>query len=278
MALTNFVPTIWSQEINFQLYTMLVALSVVNRDYEGEIANHGDTVKINRPAAVTVSTYNVGSDISFQVPTSTQTTLSINQQNYIAITIDDVRKAQANIELMRPYVQEGAYALADTLDTFIFSKYTGADAGNVIAKATLSNSTIWDALVSAKKNLSLNNVPTPGRWMVLSPNEIALLEDSSEFQRASQLGDDVSRNGFAGRAAGFDIFESNNLTVANDGSHNVRHCVYGTNAAITFANQLTKMESGRHEKQFADYVRGLMLYGAAVVKPKALGDLRAIVA
>lgn len=275
MALTNFVPTIWSRELNYSLKKALVALNLVNTDYEGEIANAGDTVKINRPSSISVGTYNVGSDISFATPTSAQTTFSIDQQKYIAFTVDDVRKRQANVELMRPYTEEASYALSDTVDQFIFGKYTAA--GDNVTKATYTSSTIWGGLVSVKQKLSEANVPSQGRWIALSPAEIALLEQSSEFQRASDLGDQTSRNGFVGRAAGFDVYETNNLTTANDGSHNVKHCMAGTNSAITFAMQLTQMESGRHENKFADFVKGLLLYGAAVPKPAALVDFRVIV-
>ena len=41
-----FVPEIWSQKLNALLEKECVMLQCVNRNYEGEIANQGDTVKI----------------------------------------------------------------------------------------------------------------------------------------------------------------------------------------------------------------------------------------
>lgn len=278
MSVSNFVPKFWGKELNYALRALLVGLTLVNTNWEGEIKKAGDTVYIHRPSAVNVSDYNIGSDITFQTPTSSRTTLTVDQQKYFAITLDDIEMVQSSVDLMPEYTDEGIYALADALDSHIFGRYTGADASNVIAKQTLSSSNIWTALTDAKAKLSKNNVPHQGRFIVLSPDEIALLERSTEFQRASNMGDETSRNGFVGRAAGFDVFESNNLVTANDGSHNVRHCVFGTRAAITFAHQMTKIKAGEHEKGFSEYVKGLWVYGSAVVKPKALGDLRAIVA
>lgn len=278
MSLDNFIPELWARELNFSLKKSLVGLQLVNQDYEGEIANAGDTVHITRPAAISVGTYTPGSDITVETPTSSQLNLTIDQIKYFAFDVEDVKRVQANVDLMRPYLEEANYALQDTVDQHIFGKYTDADSSNVITKATLTSSNIWAKLVEAKKLLSKNNVPQQGRWIVLSPDEIALLEESTEFQRASSLGDDTARNGFRGRAAGFDVFESNNVTAASDGTDNVRHCVFGHRMAITFAMQFSRMESMRREKRFADLVKGLLLYGSKTVKTKAIGDLRAIVA
>ena len=267
MALTDFAPEIWSTVLNYQLYKNMVGLSVVNRDYEGEIARSGDTVHITRPGAVTVNDWAANTDLTIESPTETQLDLVIDQQKYFAFTIENIEQVQSNVELIPPYTQEAAYALADTADQFIFGKYTDADASNQGTAVAFTSSNIWAQLTAAKRNLSENNVPKTGRFMVLSPEEIELLEQATEFQRASDMGDEVSRNGFMGRAAGFDIFESNNLTEAA----NVRYCVYGHRIAWTFADQILNTEAVPMERRFADLVKGLHVYGMKTIKPKALG-------
>jgi hypothetical protein len=47
--------------------------------------------------------------------------------------------------------------------------------------------------------------------------------------------------------------------------------LFGTSEAISFADQIAMVESIRHQKQFADIVRGHNLYGAKVVQPDYLG-------
>jgi hypothetical protein len=49
--------------------------------------------------------------------------------------------------------------------------------------------------------------------------------------------------------------------------------MFGTSRAISFANQILKVEAYRVEKRFADAVKGLNVYGAKVVRPEALGVL-----
>lgn len=276
MSVDNFKPTIWSRELLFSLKKNLVARSIANTNYQGEITNEGDTVKIQTPDAINVGDY-TGADITFQGLTSATQSLAIDQAKYFAFLVDDVDQAQANVPLMQSYMVEASFALADELDTHMFGLYTDADASNVIAKATLTDSNIYGKLVEAKKLLSANNVPMMGRWAVLSPDEIALLENSSEFISASDLGDETKQTGFAGRIAGFQVFESNNVAEANDGTDDVRHLPFGHSIAWTLAEQIVSTEAGRREAGFSDFVKGLHVYGTKVVRPKALGDLRAIV-
>jgi hypothetical protein len=46
---------------------------------------------------------------------------------------------------------------------------------------------------------------------------------------------------------------------------------FGTNAALTFAAQFTKMETLRSEQSFSNLVRGLQVYGYKVVNGVAIG-------
>lgn len=270
MSVANFIPEIWSRELLYSLKKSHVANSLVNRNYQGEISREGDTVRIQTPDAITTGSY-TGADIDFQGLTSATQSLSIDVANYFAFLVDDVDQAQANVPLMQSYMQESAFSLADDFDEDVFSEYVNADSSNVIGNTTLTASNIYSTLVTAKKNLSLNNVPSMGRWVVLSPEEIALLEDSDEFTAASDLGDSIKRTGFVGRIAGMEIFESNNL---RDGG-SIRYLLYGYTGAITAADQIVKTEAGRSEKKFADFVKGLHVYGIKTVRGKGLGTIQA---
>lgn len=276
MSVDNFKPTIWSRELLYSLKKNLVARQIANTNYQGEITSEGDTVKIQTPDAINVGDY-TGSDITFQGLTSATQSLVIDRAKYFAFLVDDVDQAQSNVPLMQSYMEEASFALADELDSHMFSLYTDADSSNVIDKEALTASNIYSKLTEAKKLLSLNNVPQMGRWAVLSPDEISLLEDSSEFTAASDLGDNVKQTGIVGRIAGFQVYESNNVAEADDGTDDVRHLPFGHSIAWTLAEQIVSTEAGRREAGFSDFVKGLHVYGTKVVRPTALGDLRAII-
>lgn len=274
MSVDNFKPTIWSRELLYSLKKTLVARSLTNTNYQGEIESEGDTVKIQSPDSITTGDYD-GSDIDFQDLSSSSQSLEIDEAKYFAFLVDDVDQAQANVDLIQGYMQEASYSLGDAADKFIFELYSDADSENVIDKEALNEDNIYEKLVEAKKLLSKQNVPSQGRWAVLSPDEIAMLENSDQFTAASSLGDETKQTGFAGRIAGFEVFESNNVAEEDDGTDDVRHLPFGHRSAITFAEQIVKTEAGRAEKKFGDFVKGLHVYGAKVVRPEALGDLRA---
>ena len=269
MAVSNFKPSIWSRELLYSLKKSLVGNSIVNRNYQGEIANEGDTVRIQTPNSINVGNY-TGADIDFQGLTSATQSLAIDIAKYFAFLVDDVDQAQANVALMQAYMQESSFSLADEADKAILNKFVDADSDNVIGPDALTNSTIYQKCVDAKKNLSLKNVPSMGRWVVFSPEEIALIEKSSEFLAASDLGDSTKRTGFVGRIAGLEVFESNNVNQTG----NVRNNLYGYTGAITFADQIVSTEAGRREKGFSDFVKGLHVYGIKTVRPTGLGTIR----
>ena len=54
MAITNFIPEVWSAAILEALRAKLVFPSLCNRDYEGDIREAGDTVHITGYDDVTV--------------------------------------------------------------------------------------------------------------------------------------------------------------------------------------------------------------------------------
>ena len=92
---------------------------------------------------------------------------------------------------------------------------------------------------------------------------------STEFIGAHNVADETLRQGSIGRIAGMDVLVSTNLTSTSG----LFYVLAGTNDAITFASQLSKVESLRDKDSFADLVRGLYLYGAKTVQPKALAKM-----
>ncbi len=275
MSVSNFIPEVWSQKLNLAFQRTLVFMNLVNRDWEGEIKEAGDTVRITRPSPLAVNDYT--GTVNYAAPASTQATLTVDQRKYSAFSIDDVDRAQANVDLVAAYTQEMGVALSNAVDQYLAGLYTQAAAANVINKEAISKTNVYAKFVDAGKLLDKQNVPRSGRWAVISPDEYAMLLQADQFIKASDLGDAVATSGAVGQVAGLTIYVSNNLIMANDGASNVRHLLFGTNAAITFASQLTELEALRLQQQFGDAIRSLMVYGAKVIRPEALGVIRSIV-
>jgi hypothetical protein len=270
MSVDNFKPSIWTREVLYSLKNQLVGLNLVNFDYQGDITNSGDTVRIQTPSAINVGDY-TGSDITFQTIASSTQSLTIDQAKYFAFDVDDVDQAQANVNLMQTYMVESAHALAKAADTFIFAGYS--DATHDIDTGNFTASNAYEQLTEAGQLLSESDVPETGRWAVVDPAGFKALSNDPAFQRASDLGDQVSRLGFMGMAAGFQIYMSNNLPIVS-GSPDRKQYLFGHRIAITMAEQINNVQAVRREAGFGDRVKGLHLYGKKVVRPNALGVIQ----
>ena len=79
MAITNFIPELWSANILLELQKNLVYGSAVNRDYEGDIANYGDTVHITGIAHISIGDYTAHTDITRTPANSSSTRASTSR-------------------------------------------------------------------------------------------------------------------------------------------------------------------------------------------------------
>lgn len=275
MSISRFRPEIWSANLLVALRKALVYGSpmIVNKDYEGEIAEAGDTVRITSISRPAIGTYvpNV-TVITFPELTDAQRTLVIDQAKYWSFSVDDVDARQAMGNVMPQAADEAAYALADTIDQYIASFYTGIQSANQLGSITVNSATTpTDAydkvLVPLKIKLDKANVPTNGRYAVITPELHGCLLRDGRFIKVNEAGTDEGlRNGHVGRASGFDLAVSNN-TPNTSGSEYVVQA--GVNSALSFAEQINKVEALRPQSSFSDALKGLALYGAKLVRPDA---------
>ena len=135
----------------------------------------------------------------------------------------------------------------------------------------LNKSTIYSNFVQLALCLKNSDAVTTGvrPWVVINPTIESYLLQSTEFIGAHNVADETLREGAIGRIAGMDVLVSTNLSEVD----NNYYVLAGTNDAITFASQLSKIESLRDKDSFSDLVRGLYLYGAKTVQPKALAKM-----
>ena len=274
MAITTFIPELWSARLLYALDNAHVATNLVNRNYEGVIANQGDTVHINSIGAVTVKDYTKNSNIADpEVLTTADQTLDIDQAKYFNFQVDDVDKAQISGEIIDTAMGRSAYALADVSDAFLLKTIANgvASANKIGAKATLTAltaSNVYENIVKMRTLLDKANVPTTGRTIVVPPEVYALLLLDDRFAKSgSDSGQNALLNGMVGRVAGFDVFMSNNCVSGTDGgSGSTAYFVITAQvaSATTYAEQIIKTEAYRMEKRFADAVKGLHVYGAKV--------------
>ncbi|MDE6139173.1 MAG: hypothetical protein K2F57_06855, partial [Candidatus Gastranaerophilales bacterium] len=126
-----FIPQVWSQKLNQMLDKNCVMLQCVNRNWEGEIKNQGDTVKIITPADVTVSTL-TSDNIEYSALTPTSQDLVIDQKKFFAFKIDDVAQVQANTDIMEAHLTNAKKAIEEVQDSYLLSLHTDVTEANTV--------------------------------------------------------------------------------------------------------------------------------------------------
>ena len=273
MAVTNFIPSIWSARLNEGFKKALVYGNCVNTDYEGEIKGAGSTVKINSVGAVTIDNYDKSKGINKpQELDSSQSTLTIDQAKYFNFQVDDIDKAQANVDLLDAGIKEASYGLANVADQYIANFYTEVKAGNTIGDdttpivPTIANA--YDYLIDLGVILDENSVSEIDRFVVVPSWFYGLLLKDPRFTKEI----DIMRTGFVGNIDNMAVYKSNNVPNTSGEKYKI---IAGQKSAISFAGQVDSVEAYRPESQFSDAVKGLQVYGAKCIKPEGIAVLTA---
>ncbi len=300
MSLNNFIEEIWADTMLKSLKQNLVFGSLFNGDYQGEIANMGDTVRINAIGDPTISAYT--KDTALAAPqslTDAQTMLVISQANYYNFAIDDVDAAQAHPKVMAEAMDRAAYEMALTMDGYYAGFYTDAISANLVGTsgapitpnyASMNTTTgmgtgtgVYDYLSQLGQYLTQQKIPKKGRWCIGPPWMTTLLALDLRFtgfntpesvairteNKLDASGGQAS-DAYIGRVAGMDLYESlsaHHVSGTSGATGSVDVFMAGHSMALSKAEGITKTEAFRPPDRFADAVKGLALYGAKTVRP-----------
>ena len=268
MSVQNFISTVWSENLYQALDKKYIAAANCNRDFEGDIREKGNKVRICGIENVSVSDYTKNSNMSSpETLADNYRDLVIDQAKYFNFQIDDVDRAQSSPKLMGLAMKNAASALANAADKYIYSLY--AEAGSTITDTAVTAENIIDHLIDARTKLFSNNVSDASDIVIEVSPAIAGLILKAKVNLSTDNTDSLE-NGCLGSIGGCKIFVSNNITSlrAEDGMS--YKCIARTKRAIAFAEQLSEIDAYRPELRFADAVKGLHLYGAKVVYPEEM--------
>ena len=286
----NFIPELWAGKLIEKFYDATVLTAISNTEYEGMIKAHGDTVHIRTTPTITIRDYVKGQTLQIERPDSDPLELLIDKGKYFQAVEDDVDAVQTDIKLMDVWSKDAAENMKIEIDqdvltnmlTGISAYNQGLTAGAKTASFNLGTTaspltvtkdgaggttSITELIVDMGTVLDEANCPESDRYLVLPAKAVGLIK-KSELKDASLSGDGTSilRNGRVGMIDRFTIYMSHNLNVSS-GKFNI---IAGTKRGLTFASQMTKMETLRSESTFGTLIRGLQVYGYKVVKPEAI--------
>lgn len=295
----GFIPEIWSGKLVEKFYASTVLAAISNTDYEGEIRNQGDRVKIRTKPTITIRDYLADGTLALERPEGSNVELYIGNGKYFNTILDDVMDVQSDLNALSIWSDDAAQQLKIKVDTDVLGGIKGAmvsanrgtTAGAITSSINLGATTtpitvvarspsagqveILDALLRLGQVLDEQNIPEEGRWVVMPVWAIAMLK-FSDLRQAYLTGDNMSplRNGKVGMVDRFTIYGSNLLPQGTAGGLASGEYVFyaGHAHGLTFASQISKVETLRSELTFGTILRGLQVYGYQVVDGKALAQ------
>lgn len=296
---TGFIPEIWSGKLVEKFYASTVLAAISNTDYEGEIKNKGDRVKIRTKPTISIHDYKSDGLLGLDRPTGGTVELYIGNGKYFSLILDDVMEIQSDLNVLSMWSDDAAQQLKITVDTDVLDGIVGqmaaanqgATAGVITGNINLGTKAsplsvvsknpgagdieLLDVLMRMGQVLDEQNIPEVGRWVVM-PAWAGRMIKQSELRQAYLSGDSVSmlRNGRLGMVDRFTIYISNllpnNSTDSTNFSAGEWPIFAGHAHGLTFASQISKVETLRSELTFGQILRGLQVYGYQVVDGKAL--------
>ena len=306
----TFIPEIWSGKLIEKFYASTVLAAISNTDYEGEIKNQGDTVHIRTKPTITIRDYLAGGQLAVDRPASNIVDLKIDKGKYFNEILDDVMEIQSDINLMGIWSDDAAQQMKIMIDAACSSAcwarphaaeprhHRGQDLGQHQSRRH------WYAGADRRQpghaagggsghDPAAHAANGPGARRAEHPRAgpldrhaawAAAMIKGSELRQAYLSGDQTSilRNGRLGMIDRFTIYVSNLLPKGR--VHRRRRVRHGVLAAgewviyaghahgLTFASQISKVETLRSEFTFGTLLRGLQVYGYKVIDDIALAE------
>ena len=290
-ATGSFIPEIWSGKLIEKFYAATVLAAIANTDYEGEIRNLGDKVKIRTKPTITIRDYTTDQQLVVERPSSNTVELTIDYAKYFNLVLDDVMELQADLNLLSMWADDASEQLKIKIDTTVLgiidagvdASNKGATAGKISgnidlgaagAPAVITPATVLNYFVDLGTTLDEQNIPETGRWATIPPWFAGMIK-KSDLRNASISGDGSSllRNGRLGMIDRFTLYASNLLPTAPEGSLTAWRVFAGHPHGLTFASQISKVETLRSEQTFGTVLRGLQVFGAKILDGIALSEL-----
>lgn len=311
----QYIPILYAGKTIKRYYESSIIPFISNTDYEGMIKAQGNEVKIRTVPEIAIEDHAIGDVITNQRPLSEAKTLLIDKAKRWSFIIEDIEQVQTDLKnRVTEWSQNAAENLDAVICTDVLmdlpgdvssdnkgiaaglrshminlggAEVAGAASGSGFLKLTSGN--VMKKIVELGAVLDEQNVPDEGRWLLIDPLTAALLK-SSDIKAVELTGDSKSpyRTGLVGRLDRFTVFATNRLHrelallnggvsgSADDISANYfTNILFGNREGLTFATQLTKNKMVDDPNGFDMIYRGLQVYGYEVIKPHALGLLRA---
>jgi N4-gp56 family major capsid protein len=202
----------WSSLVDAKLRQTLVTRDnyIFNTNYEGNPKSGKVKIPV-RDTEVTVKDYNKATGVDLETGTTTYMDLNIDQDKAVNELIDGFDAAAVPDNILADRLDSAGYSLALEMDQKSINLLETTSGINVCAtKTAATDQTAYKEVLAAKTYLTRKGVPQAGRWLICSPEFMAVLMLDDHFIRQGDLSQELKNAGAVGSVAGFAVFESGN--------------------------------------------------------------------
>ena len=234
-----------------------------NYEFEWELKRAGDTVTVPISPKITlsdVSALNSGdikatsiADITATDRTIGYSSLVINKLHQYREKFSDLEEIQTLYSIKGGRIQDLLEGMDTAVESSIISMLdahlsTYGSGSNIITKATLTTANVAENIMELRTKLSEKEVPMDNRILIVSPKVSAVIAQAGILQGAVE--------GWLGKFAGFEIYESNLIAAAD---------IYAFRAkAYNYVRQLFKVKVTDAEAGMYYNILGQIAHGGKV--------------
>ena len=284
----TFIPELWSDEVIAGYKKNLVLGNLVTKiNHAGK---KGDTIHIPKPVRGSANAKSANTQVTLQGDTHSEVQVSINKHYEYSVLMEDITEVQALQSLRRFYTDDAGYALAQQVDTDLFTLTEALQGGTVggtgaslYEKAVIggdgttlytgnsSNANdITDAGIRAMI-LKLDNadVPSDNRFMVIPPIAANDMLGINRFTEQQFIGNgEAIKTGKIGSIYGMDGYVSSNCPSINSDAQRVGVMMHKD--ALCFAEQMGVRSQTQYKQEYlGDLFTADTLYGVAELRDDA---------
>lgn len=218
-------------------------------------------------------------------------TLVIDTVDFFNFELNDIDRVQSMNGLMDAATKEAGLGLANKVDTNLATLIatgatvnsvqnvtvdkTSTTSGGSTTKNVLSKDTVLSYFDEAVQKLYENNV-SPATEIIATVSPRFFMKMKQAYTGLDTNNSAMIKNGMVAKYNNVIIKMSNNVAKTNysgtDGAVDI--ISFRTRRAVALAYQLNGTETLRSQKSFANIVRGKILYGAKIIRPAELVNLK----
>lgn len=260
-----FIPELWANRALEILRAKIVMANRILRDTDVASFTQGDTLNIAIPGTFVAKDKAANATVTLQVPTDGTVPVVLDKHKEVSFLVEDVVRAQQNIDTMDTYMQSGVVAIAEAIETSCMGLVLGASG----LTGTIGTALTGASLRSGRNVLNKAKCPTDERYAVVSPDdETSILGDSTLATYFANAKTDAVSEGAIGRIAGFETLMSQYVPL---GANIQLGGATGGTYTVTYGGQTTSAQAYNvSAATLKGQLEGLSTVGAGNVEVTAI--------